>query len=160
GGRHFLPAPSEEAPRKEAPASLEKLALPGGGLLLAAAAAAAIMGPLPDSDTATSARRRAPSLPPAFSEDSMPNRCFASCVVLVGLLVGALPDIASAENWPCWRGPRGDGTSLETGIPTKWDGTTGDNIVWKTAIPGRGHASPIVWGDRIFVVSCLEKEKD
>jgi outer membrane protein assembly factor BamB len=62
---------------------------------------------------------------------------------------------ARAENWPCWRGPRGDGTSIEQGIPTNWNGQTGENIVWKTAVPGVGHASPIVWEDRIFTVSCL-----
>jgi outer membrane protein assembly factor BamB len=72
----------------------------------------------------------------------------------------ALACLARAENWPCWRGPRGDGTSQETGLPMKWDGAAGENIVWKTAIPGRGHASPIVWEDRVFVVSCLEDSKD
>ncbi len=64
-----------------------------------------------------------------------------------------------AENWPCWRGPRGDGSSDETNVPTTWNGVTGDNIAWKAAIPGVGHASPVVWGDRIFLVSCLEEEK-
>jgi outer membrane protein assembly factor BamB len=59
------------------------------------------------------------------------------------------------ENWPCWRGPRGDGTSQETGVPTVWSGT--DNVAWKSPIPGRGHASPIVWDDRVFLVSCLEE---
>ena len=68
------------------------------------------------------------------------------------LLQGA--DIA--ENWPNWRGPRGDGTSLETNIPVKWNGETGENIAWKTPIPGTGHSSPIVHGERVFVVSCLE----
>ncbi len=60
-----------------------------------------------------------------------------------------------AENWPCWRGPRGDGTSLDEHVPTHWNGETGENIVWKTPVPGVGHASPIVWEDRIFTVSCL-----
>lgn len=60
-----------------------------------------------------------------------------------------------AEDWPGWRGPRGDGTSLEESIPTEWDGESGQNIVWKTEIPGIGHGSPIVWQDRIFLVSCL-----
>jgi outer membrane protein assembly factor BamB len=62
------------------------------------------------------------------------------------------------EEWPGWRGPRGDGTSLEKGIPTKWNGLTGDGIVWKTEIPGSGHSSPIVWGDRVFVVTCHEDQ--
>ena len=51
-------------------------------------------------------------------------------------------------------GPRGDGTSQEPDVPTHWSGT--DNVVWKVEVPGRGHASPIVWQDRIFVASCLE----
>ncbi|MHB1306157.1 MAG: outer membrane protein assembly factor BamB family protein [Limisphaerales bacterium] len=58
---------------------------------------------------------------------------------------------ASIENWPQWRGPRGDGTSLETDVPVRWSATS--NVVWKTRLPGRGHASPIVWGDRVFTVS-------
>lgn len=66
----------------------------------------------------------------------------------------------AAENWPGWRGPRGDGTSLEKNIPVHWNGPKNENIVWKTAIPGVGHASPIVWEDRIFLVSCREDTKD
>ena len=62
---------------------------------------------------------------------------------------------ACGENWPGWRGPRGDGTSLETNVPVQWDGT--ENVKWKTPIPGKGHASPIVWGDRVFVVSAMKE---
>jgi outer membrane protein assembly factor BamB len=61
------------------------------------------------------------------------------------------------ENWPAWRGPRGDGTSLETGIPLHWSDT--ENIRWKTHLPGRGYSSPVVWDDRIFVTWCVEEEK-
>lgn len=64
---------------------------------------------------------------------------------------------AEMENWPCWRGPRGDGTSLETGVPTKWDVATGDNVAWQVAT-SHGHSSPIVWGDRVFVSGCLEEK--
>lgn len=64
------------------------------------------------------------------------------------------------NNWPMWRGPQGDGSSTEANIPTKWNGKTGENIAWKVEIPGTGHSSPIVWGDRVFVVSCLEDKKD
>lgn len=53
------------------------------------------------------------------------------------------------ENWPGWRGPRGDGTSLEQGIPVRWSAT--ENIAWKVAVSHPGHASPIVWQDRIFL---------
>src|SRR5262245_55372885 len=65
-----------------------------------------------------------------------------------------------AENWPGWRGPRGDGTSEESNVPTDWDGATGKNVIWKTPLPGGGHASPIVWEDRVFLVSCDEKTQD
>jgi outer membrane protein assembly factor BamB len=60
---------------------------------------------------------------------------------------------ARAENWPCWRGPRLDGTSLETQIPRGWN--SGSNVAWKAELPGTGHASPIVWNDRIFTVSAV-----
>ena len=74
---------------------------------------------------------------------------------LAGALTLALCLIAAtafADDWPMWRGPRGDGSSTETRIPTTWSAT--DGIAWKVAIPGEGHASPIVLGDRIFVVTC------
>ena len=64
------------------------------------------------------------------------------------------------ENWPGWRGPRGDGTSLETAVPIKWNGPSGDHIAWKTEIPGTGHASPVVWGQRVFVVTCLDGKSE
>ncbi|HVU86642.1 MAG TPA: PQQ-binding-like beta-propeller repeat protein [Pirellulales bacterium] len=63
-----------------------------------------------------------------------------------------------AEDWPGWRGPRGDGTSDEKGIPTRWNAT--ENIAWKIALPGVGHASPIVWQDHVFLVSCLPDSAD
>jgi len=64
-----------------------------------------------------------------------------------------------AEPWPGWRGPRGDGSSNETDIPLTWNGETGENIVWKIPIPGKGHSSPVVWGDRVFVTTCLEEDQ-
>lgn len=59
----------------------------------------------------------------------------------------------ATENWPGWRGPRGDGTSVATDLPVKW--TVAENTVWTTELPGEGHASPIVWEDRIFTVSAI-----
>jgi len=79
---------------------------------------------------------------------------FCLAVVVERVPLGAAENVA--ENWPAWRGPRGDGTSLDTDVPTRWNGPKGENIAWKVRIPGRGHASPIVWEDRIFLVSCRE----
>jgi outer membrane protein assembly factor BamB len=68
-----------------------------------------------------------------------------------------LPNVAHAEDWPGWRGPRGDGSSLEINIPIHW--STTDTIAWKAFLPGIGHSSPIVHGDRVFVTSCLFSNK-
>src|SRR5204863_9019129 len=67
---------------------------------------------------------------------------------------------ARAENWPGWRGPRGDGASLETNVPTQWNGETGLNLAWKVPVPGGGHASPIVWDDRVFLVACVDRTEE
>lgn len=74
------------------------------------------------------------------------------------LLAAARVSAAQGENWPGFRGPRGDGTSLEKGLPVTWSPT--ENVGWKVPIPGRGHASPVVWGDRIFLVSALEEKAE
>jgi outer membrane protein assembly factor BamB len=77
-------------------------------------------------------------------------------LALVLFVTGAV----SAEEWPGWRGPRGDGTSTEKNIPQKFSGEDkGENLRWKTEIPGKGHSSPIIWGDRVFVTSCIESDQ-
>ena len=64
------------------------------------------------------------------------------------------PDCASAEelqqNWPRFRGVDGSGVSPFTNLPASWDAKSGANILWKTATPGAGFNSPIIWGTRIF----------
>jgi outer membrane protein assembly factor BamB len=79
------------------------------------------------------------------------SRIFIACWIL-----SALGAPARGEDWPGWRGPRGDGTSLETTAPLHW--TAEDNIHWKVEIPGSGHSSPVVWGNRVFLTTCLEKD--
>jgi outer membrane protein assembly factor BamB len=90
-----------------------------------------------------------------------PFREFAwICVFSLVLLAHSAP--AAAENWPGWRGPRGDGTSSESALPREWSGEADreKNIAWKVPVPGRGHASPIVWDERIFVVTCDEERQE
>ena len=55
------------------------------------------------------------------------------------------------KNWPSFRGPEGLGVSDHTNIPTRWDGITGEGILWKTEIPLPGNNSPIVWNDHVFL---------
>ena len=61
-----------------------------------------------------------------------------------------------AANWPQWRGPQNAGVSEEKNLPTEWGADK--NVVWKTALPGRGHSSPIVWDNRIFLTTSIEGE--
>ncbi len=74
-------------------------------------------------------------------------------VLSLSLLLVGIWQNAQAENWPAWRGPRGDGSSAEKSAPTKWSGT--ENVVWKTELPGLGHSSAIVWGDRVFTCTAI-----
>jgi outer membrane protein assembly factor BamB len=55
----------------------------------------------------------------------------------------------SAENWPQWRGPRLNGVSAEKSVPLKW--STAENITWKLPMPSRSGATPIIWGNQIFL---------
>ena len=61
----------------------------------------------------------------------------------------------AAEDWPGWRGPRGDGSSAEQNVVSAWDGATGKNIAWKSPVPGTGHSSPIVVRGRVFLQTCV-----
>ena len=73
--------------------------------------------------------------------------------ILLALL--ALP--ASAENWPGFRGPTGQGTSSETDLPLKWTAT--ENVRWKAEVPGEAWSSSIVWEDHVFVTTATDGGK-
>jgi outer membrane protein assembly factor BamB len=64
--------------------------------------------------------------------------------------------VAVATDWPSWRGPNGDGVARDVDVPTTW--STTEHIRWQSPVPGRGHASPIVCGNRIFL-STADEEK-
>ncbi len=59
--------------------------------------------------------------------------------------------------WPEWRGPQANGVAPDANPPLKWG--EGTNILWKAPIPGRGHSSPVVWNDRVFVTTAIETDK-
>jgi len=60
----------------------------------------------------------------------------------------------TVASWAQWRGPQSQGVSAEKGLPSEW--SESKNILWKTPIAGRGHSSPIVWGDRVFLTTAVE----
>jgi outer membrane protein assembly factor BamB len=76
----------------------------------------------------------------------------------------AVASVASADeqanqsperNWPQWRGPWGTGVAPLADPPVEWSESDGQNIRWKTTIPGLGHSSPIIWGDRVFLTTAV-----
>ena len=73
--------------------------------------------------------------------------------VIVGAMVIASGAMPTAQ-WPSFRGEsaRGVGTGKP---PISWDLATGTNVAWKTALPGLGHSSPVVWGDRVYVTTAV-----
>ncbi len=73
-----------------------------------------------------------------------------------GLLFPAIQAVR-AENWPCWRGPRSDGTCIEKNVPTNWDPA---GALWEIELPGKGHASPIVWGNHVCTVTGIVSTKE
>lgn len=87
-----------------------------------------------------------------YGELSMNMRIafFASTMCL------ALCSISRADNWAHWRGPQGNGTGVGN-PPLSWG--EGKNIKWQVAVPGKGSGSPIVWDNRVFVVTAVPSEK-
>src|SRR3954468_12188354 len=61
------------------------------------------------------------------------------------------------DNWHHWRGPNADCSAPKADPPTKWDTKT--NIAWKAELPGKGSATPVVWGDRVFVLSAIKTDR-
>ena len=77
----------------------------------------------------------------------MPHRAYVSASLVLLALIWTS---ASAEEWARFRGPNGAGVSDAKGIPTSW---TEADYAWKVALPGIGHSSPVLWGDKLFVLS-------
>jgi outer membrane protein assembly factor BamB len=76
-------------------------------------------------------------------------KLFASFGILIFLAPTAL-----ADNWSHWRGPLGNGVSLDAQPPTNF--SESDSVAWKVPVPGRGSGSPVVWDDRVFVVTATQ----
>jgi outer membrane protein assembly factor BamB len=81
------------------------------------------------------------------------NRRFWLALVVLLPLCG----LAAAGDWPRFRGPNGAGTAADKDVPVKW---TSENVLWKTAIPGVGHSSPIVHSGRVFLQSASKDGKE
>jgi outer membrane protein assembly factor BamB len=73
----------------------------------------------------------------------------------------ALPAAADpAGSWPSFRGAGASGIAQGQNLPDSWNTQSGENVLWRTPIPGLAHASPIVWGDRVFLTSAVSANPD
>lgn len=66
-----------------------------------------------------------------------------------------LTAICHAGNWPQWRGPTAQGHADAARLPETWSETS--NVAWKTPLPGRGHSTPVMWGDHLWLTTAIEK---
>src|SRR4051794_31456941 len=74
-------------------------------------------------------------------------------LLLATALFAATSHSAPAQEWTRFRGPNGSGVSTATTVPVRW---TEKDHNWKAALPGVGHSSPVLWGERLFVTSADE----
>lgn len=81
----------------------------------------------------------------------MPHNRMISCLLAVLLCCAGR---SHAENWPSWRGPQGNGVSSERDLPVEWGPDR--NVAWKLALPGPAGATPVVWGEQVFLTSVTE----
>lgn len=87
-----------------------------------------------------------------FSRTLMMNAKLISCF-LMALVIPASGQLNQPDNWHQWRGPEANGVSRTANPPLTWSETK--NIKWKITLEGRGVSSPIVWGDKIFLLSSV-----
>lgn len=71
--------------------------------------------------------------------------------------VSAMDSKEYQANWPQWRGPTANGVALQGNPPLEW--SESKNIKWKTPIPGEGHSTPVIWGNKIFVLAAVPTGK-
>jgi len=78
-------------------------------------------------------------------------------ITVVFLLIAVCTQTLAAgadDCWPTWRGPAANGTAPQGNPPMTW--SESENIKWKVAIPGQGHSSPIIWGNKIFLQTAID----
>jgi outer membrane protein assembly factor BamB len=76
-------------------------------------------------------------------------------VAIALFVVGTIPAVAAAADWPQFRGPTGQGHSASTGVPLEWSET--ENIVWKVPLDGLGWSSPSIAGDQVWVTTATDE---
>jgi outer membrane protein assembly factor BamB len=79
-----------------------------------------------------------------------------SCIVIALILRCSVLTVA-ADEWPPFRGPRGNAIAISEQLPTEWNAEK--NIAWKIMLPGVGWSQPVVWGDKIFLTTAITENQ-
>jgi outer membrane protein assembly factor BamB/type 1 glutamine amidotransferase len=89
----------------------------------------------------------------------MRRTVFLAVSLVIGLVFPTIvrPSEDPLDNWPHWRGPLVTGAAARGNPPVHWDEKT--NVKWKVAVPGKGSATPIVWNDRVYVLTAVDTKK-
>ncbi len=87
------------------------------------------------------------------------------CLIVIFILFASMSLMVAQEknnetNWPSFRGPNAKGFSDGRPTPVTWNVENGDNIEWKTPIPGLAHSSPVIWEDRIFITTAVSENEN
>jgi outer membrane protein assembly factor BamB len=85
--------------------------------------------------------------------------CFHRQVLAIGIFLVLSNHFADAANWPQFRGPQASGTDTSALAPVEWNVEAGQNIRWRTPVPGLAHAAPIVWEDRVYIATAVQPGK-
>jgi outer membrane protein assembly factor BamB len=88
------------------------------------------------------------------------NRCVVRSIAILLLLATLLPVQPSKArapeiHWPTFRGPNASGIAEGFTTPIRWNVSAGENVKWKTPIPGLGHSSPVIWGNQLFITTAI-----
>lgn len=84
----------------------------------------------------------------------------ALAVLALGAPLAAQEKDSQGIDWPQFRGPQARGIAEGYKTPTDWNVPAGENVLWKTAIPGLAHSSPVIWGDRIYLTTVISGVED
>ncbi len=79
------------------------------------------------------------------------NQASVNCFIAILFAAVCVSGANGQSHWPQWRGAKGTGVAADAAPPTDWSSER--NVRWKTPLPGRGHSTPIAWGDHIFVTA-------
>ena len=89
------------------------------------------------------------------------QRAAPVCLAALVLLATAAGNRASTDtNWPSFRGANAAGVADGYPLPVEWDVPAGKNVRWTTPVPGLGHSSPVIWGERLYITSAISSAEN